>query len=346
LSFTLVSLACTTLAERSACAQETTTQAPKTSELTTGLVYQAPPECPKEDDFIEQVQRRSARVRFVSDGSALKQLSVVISASPDKVVGKLRLVEPDGTTRVRSLNAPTCREAVDGLALIATVSLDPEALASGPPEQPARPPESPPKPQVTKSAPKKKPDLTGQPKKMPREPPEPEWEYAVGAELSSLFASFPQPALGGSLFAGAAWQPKHWFSPLVRATFSYYRTSVSEQPQGDANFSLSVGTVSVCPLRVALAQVGELRPCLFSDTGGLVAWGTHTQAARQHTVLYAGVGASAQASLELGEVLEIIVEGGVGHPLVRDEFVFLPDSFFTTPLVYGKGSVGLAILLP
>lgn len=329
-----------TLAERSACAQETSNDQPKTSELTTLLIYQAPPECPDIHDFTEHVYRRSSRVRFVSDGPSVKQLAVAITVNPDKTVGTLRLVEPDGTTRVRSLNAPSCREAVDGLALIATVSLDPEALTNAPPEKPPAklpPPAPPPKPAKLPPPP---------PKKTTQSPPEPEWAYALGAELGALFNSFPQPALGGSVFGSFAWLPKRWVSPMIRGTVSHFRLSGVEQPQGDANFALTVGTVSVCPVRIPLAQIGELRPCLFSDAGGLVAWGTRTVNAKQHTVLYAGVGGSAQASVELGKVLEIIVEGGLGHPLVRDEFVFLPDSFFTTPQTYGKASVGLAILLP
>src|SRR5450755_1579921 len=96
------------------------------------LAYKAPAACPAVGDFQRSVQRRSTRIHFVDEGSHDRELSIILRKDGDFMVGELRLIEQNGTLRQRSVRFNTCAEAVEGLALIATVSLDPQALLEAP----------------------------------------------------------------------------------------------------------------------------------------------------------------------------------------------------------------------
>ena len=61
------------------------------------LSYRAPDNCPEVAEFQKSVQRRSARVRFVDEGSYQRELSVTLSKE-----GELTIVSEAGTLKPRA----------------------------------------------------------------------------------------------------------------------------------------------------------------------------------------------------------------------------------------------------
>jgi hypothetical protein len=333
------------LVSRRACAQDL---------HPTLLAYKASADCPLVGDFQRSVQRRSARIHFVDEGSHERELAIVLRKNGDFTVGELRLIEANGTLRQRSVRFTTCAEAVDGLALIATVSLDPQALleSPGPVPQTSSPAPAPPPAQPAHAEPARRPAAS------PPAPPVPRkgapTDAKVGVDFNAYFNALPKAAIGGSIVLDLESNSRHLFAPtfLVSAT-RVERLGIHEvvQPPGggrdifDANFALSLLALSVCPLRIG-GDVLVFRPCAFASGGLLSAWATETARAQSNTRGYASWGGAGMLSIRLGEVVEIVGDAGVGLTLIRDQFGFEAVTFWTTPVPYVLTGLGFRLALP
>jgi hypothetical protein len=318
------------------------------------LAYKAPADCPPVGDFQRSVQRRSTRIHFVDEGSHERELWVFLHKEGDFTVGELRLIEQNGSLRQRSVRFTTCAEAVEGLALIATVSLDPEALLSGPhpvPEtSPAETEKAPPPP--VKAARRKA--------KVPPPPPPEESadiEAKVGLEASVLFRAVPKAtAFGGTAFLDVGSSSRHWFSPVFSGAITHVErlgiAGDSSDAISRANFALTLVTLSGCPLRIG-GNVVVFRPCARASGGALRAWGTDTNQAQAATRNYWSWGGAGVLSAQISELVEIVGDAGVGVNLIRDTFTFgrctTPSDCTQvgkTPPLYISTGLGLRLLLP
>jgi hypothetical protein len=318
------------------------------------LAYKAHVDCPLVGDFQRSVQRRSTRIHFVDEGTHDRELSIFLRRDGDFTIGELRLIEANGTLRQRSVRFATCADAVEGLALIATVSLDPQALLEAPAPVPETPPSSP-KPT--------KPPLARPPRVEPNPPPTPPetsgFELKAGAEFSTYLHALPKPAFGATVFVDGGSGSRHWFAP----TFTLASTHVERlgiatgpaDPISRANFALTLFTLSACPLRIG-GEVVVFRPCAALSGGVLRAWGTETKDPQPATRNYWSWGGVGTLSVRLGEVAEIVGDAGVGVTLIRDTFTFgdcrngpnAPDctpAGKTQPLYISTG-LGFRLLLP
>ncbi|HEY0463150.1 MAG TPA: hypothetical protein VGC79_03025, partial [Polyangiaceae bacterium] len=158
------------------------------------LSYRAPAGCPTVADFQNSVQRRSARVRFVEAGAHDRHLSIVMRKDGEFMRGELRLSERDGSLRQRNVRFTTCSEAVEGLALIAVVSLDPQALLE--PDQPQQPARVTPQPVHAPPNSEKRDSSAGTRQSKTR--------LAVGGEFTVAPRALPATAFGGALFVDLA----------------------------------------------------------------------------------------------------------------------------------------------
>jgi len=298
------------------------------------LSYRAVDGCPEVAEFQRSVQRRSARVRFVDEGSHARELSITLSKEGDFTIGELRLIERDGTLRQRSVRFSSCPEAVEGLALITVVSLDPQALVSPPPEQPPPAPPTPPKPPAPVPVP---------PRKKSPAPPAPSAarpEVALGAQFDALFHVVPSAALGGELFVDVASPSRAWLSPLFRLSASHTERRGIPAAGSEANFTLTTGTLRACPLRLGDDRI-VVRPCAFATGGALHAWGTHNANPQTLTRQFWAWGGSAQVFLRATQAVDIVADLGVGAPILRDQFSFQEADFWKTPALYLSSGVGL-----
>jgi len=316
------------------------------------LAYRAPEGCPLVPDFERSVQRRSARVRFVDAGPHERELSIAVRNEREATYGELRLVERDGRESQRHVRFTTCAEAVEGLALIAVVSLDPQALlglekptAEESPSTQAPAPNAAPKPtppptngatHAAKSAPEQ--SSLAQDSSTPSHPSGS--GVALGATFTVAPKALPELALGGSLFGDFAWSSMSWFAPMLRLAFSHIeRRGLASSDGSEANFTLTLGTLSVCPCRLA-AGILELRPCGFGSGGALYAWGSQTTNLQQRTRPYGALGGSLLLAARASEGIDLIADLAVGASLLRDSFGFEQDQPWRTPSLYLSSGIG------
>jgi len=308
------------------------------------LAYRAPDGCPEVGDFRRSVQRRSARVRFVDAGTQERQLSIAIRKEGDALLGELRLVERDGRTSQRSVRFTTCSEAVEGLALIALVSLDPQALlepAKPQPDAPREPAAA--NPPATSTKPASSPSPVARAPAVTRPS---RTGVALGAAFNVAPSALPETALGGSLFVDVALPAQPLLSPLFRLAASHVeRRGLSSSAGAEANFTLTLATLSACPLRLA-SSILEVRPCAFASGGMLYAWGEKTTNLQQRTRPYGALGGSLFVALSVSQTVDIVADIAMGATLLRDSFGFEQDQPWQTPAFYLSTGIGARFAFP
>jgi hypothetical protein len=318
------------------------------------LSYRAPEGCPEVAAFQRSVQRRSSHIHFVDEGSHDRELSIVLSKESDFTRGELRLIELDGSLRQRSVRFTSCAEAVEGLALITAVSLDPQSLL-GPPagEPPAGEPPAgePPKPAVATKPAAPPPVAPSEPTSVPisaaalarATPHEVSVEASVGGAFHATLRGLPEAAWGGALFVDVASTSHSWFAPLARASFSHAERRGISLGDSKSNFALTLGTLSACPVRIG-GSVFTARPCVFGSFGALRAWGTETDTPRVITRPYGAWGGSLLLFLKLSQVVDLVADVAAGTSLIRDRFS-LGSALLSKPSgLYLSNDVGLRVV--
>ena len=313
-------------------------QAPAEPEATR-FEFRAPDGCSSAEDFSARVRRRSWRIRLVTDASVRRSLVVEIQQSGTGAGAALRgtvtVVEADGTTRTRQLKAASCEEAVDALSLIATVTLDPDAmLGEPPPEQPAKP-----QPQAqlrVAPPPPRKP-----PPHFRRPPPTEPYRFSFGLAGALLLNMAPEVVPGGTVSAAFEINPGSWAAPFWRLSLTHAQRRGLEEAGGEAAFAFTLPTLDACPVRLGTRALG-VRPCAFGSLGLLKVWGDGTPADETHSRLYGAAGVALWAGWRVSEIFEIIADGRVGLPFRHDQFALERQVFFTTPTPVFSAGVGVA----
>ncbi|HYJ09440.1 MAG TPA: hypothetical protein VEX18_10535, partial [Polyangiaceae bacterium] len=299
--------------------------------------FRAPEGCGSADDFAARVAKRSARIKLSADGGGARALSVEID-SPDAagvVRGRVTVVEPDGATRARQLKAPTCDEALDGLSLIATVTLDPEAFMGEPVPPPDEPTPVPKPAPATPKAPRK-------PMTLPvRGEPLPLYRLGFGLSGAVLLRVAPEPAFGAQAAVLLELNPGHVLSPAWRLSVSHTRLGGVARGPGEANFAYTLPTIEACPVRLGPKAFG-IRPCGFVTTGALSVWGSGVLEEEEHLRFFGAAGPALLFQVRLSKGIEIIADGRAGFAFKRDDFAFDSVPFFTTPALGFSSALGLA----
>jgi len=111
---------------------------------------------------------------------------------------------------------------------------------------------------------------------------------------------------------------------------------------GHADFTLTVGVLEVCPLRLAALEFSFL-PCARLEAGELDGAGIDilpTREARRGWLSGALLGRAGWTPLR---PISIELEGGAQAPFIRDHFLFLPEQpYYTPPAV--SGIVGASVV--
>ena len=105
----------------------------------------APADCATRSELERRVASRSDRIRFVGAGEPVRALTGEIKPIDDQAFqATLTVVEPDGRRSVRRVLTHSCEEALDALALVVAVTLDPSSAfkepTPGPPPLSEKPP--------------------------------------------------------------------------------------------------------------------------------------------------------------------------------------------------------------
>ncbi|HEY3496701.1 MAG TPA: hypothetical protein VGK73_18505 [Polyangiaceae bacterium] len=287
--------------------------------------YRVPAGCPTAGVFSEQVGARTPLWRRAEG------LSVVVDvrAAPEGTIGHVSL-ERDGRATEREITASSCDEAVQALALIVAILIDPLA-ATGPVFAVPAPPATPVEP-VSPVSPRA----------------ERRWFVLAGTELA--FEGGIAPGLSPGIRVSAAAfrrSPASIVSSLRLSAFRFASGTVPAAGGASAAFELTGGRLEACsfgfaswPLRVV--------PCLFGELGALAASGTHPERSHSETVFWAAAGPAVRASAELANVLYVELEAGAVLPLVAYDFGFEgePVPAHETPVIAGEFSAGLGVRFP
>lgn len=298
----------------------------------THFELRAPAGCSSPEDFSARVRKRSARIRLVS-GPAPRSLVVVIRAAPSGTFrGSVRVSERSGGARSRQLEASSCAELVEGLSLIATVTLDPDALLAEPPPEPDPQPEPeparapPPPPPPIEKPPARSPALSAPKTRL--EEARHRWSLGAGAAL--LLNQVPEIAPGAFAAVALELRPGRIFAPYVRLSVLHAQRRNLDQDGGSAGFALTLPTLDLCPVRLGPRALG-VRPCVYGTLGLVEAWGSAAGGGETHRRLSGSLGAAGWLGLRVTEAFEIVLDARGGAVAPRDRFGFDGRGFFTTP---------------
>jgi hypothetical protein len=241
--------------------------------------------------------------------------------------------------------APTELPAPEPAPTPETSTAPPAAPASEPAPEPAPPPPASPIPPPRAPAAR----ALEVDSKAASAPPDIDLGVGLAAALSLGVA--PQPLLGGALWISAGWARESVWSPELVLSASYQRLGGVARASGQADFALSVATLSLCPLRFGTAAF-VLRPCASGTLGRLEVEGHATFDALSRQLPWRAVGGTLEGLARVGVVEFRAVLGAVA-PLSRDRFSFdVPcaegsvceaDVFHHVAPVTWSGAIGVGI---
>jgi hypothetical protein len=354
------------LGARGAAAAET-----PTSVATVHLEVQAAPSCATREALAALVVARSPRIRFLDDGAGVTALRAEITPGPnDTVVGQLSIVDPGGRRSSRRLSAPTCAEAIDAIALIVVISLDPtyapptSAEAERGPGLPTpapragpgtaagdRHPDATPVTARSSEAPAGSPEESGEQRGKGKEEGGPEparpavRRLGVGAAAQLISGPAPQIIPGVAVRVFAALDRASIWSPALRVTAAHAWQNGIGEPGGTAAFALDTLGLDLCVVRLGI-KVVELRGCAAATAGRLSATGSDTYSPIARERPFVEVGGAAIVGVAIGPILQLSGTFGAGDALIRDAFEFSSQVFHRVSAMTLTVDLGLGLRFP
>ncbi len=321
--------------------------------------YLADADCPAARVFIDELHARSPATPVVDEGRPTPTLVVRITRQKQRVVGRLTLRAADGSGAVRTLEGVTCTEVASGLALIAAVAVSSnapvrdDASVTEPPKTPAASAAGGPIPTV---APSIDADVKNESVGLPREStppaktaaPRPEsvlpgWQLAIGAQGEIVWGASPNLLATVPIFVDVSRRANDVFSPAVRLRFERAGSGAVEVGSQGAQFTLTAGSLDVCPLAWSLATV-RLTPCVRAVVGALEGTGRNVQPTRSGLRPWITAGLLTRARRAIVTPLFLEMEGALFAPLVRDRFFLEPATTVQrAPIVGFSAGIGIGL---
>ena len=300
------------------------------------LDYSAPASCPDAQAFRQQVLGRTKRVSF-AEPAATGPLawSIKIAETSGGSRGTLRVSGEVPSKLERSVKAASCEQVVDALALVAALSVDPDASLT--PREKPRPP-APPPPAAPPPAPAPGPPNTAQ-----RAPADTHaTKLLVGLTLTGRSGIAPRLAWAPRPFVGVSFRSPSGYTWGLLLSAMQVRGSASVDV-GRADFTWTLGRLEVFPVRASFGN-WCLEPALFFEAGQLRARGVAVTAAQELRRPLFSAGALSRLSLLAFDRLLLEVEGGPIVPLLRDRFyLFENTTVFRVPAVTGYIGAGVGV---
>ncbi|HVY25903.1 MAG TPA: hypothetical protein VHB79_05100 [Polyangiaceae bacterium] len=299
---------------------------PAPAELVSLVYSGAAAGCPSETEFVSEIMARVTRpVRFGAGGAAV-QMVVTLFPNGEQVTGKLEVSRATSEPTHRDFTASSCEEVGSALALVAALSLDPNARTDALPvravgtqgaaaapvaEAPASPVAPPPKaPAPTTAA--------------PASPPlnDTRYGYWVGMAGSGVLGAAPKPLGLVGLSAGLRGVRERLLSPSLQLTAAWGKTGVTGPAGSPGEFTWALGRLELCPLSVSLSEPLRLDPCAALEVGRLTARGADTSVVPVTAERW-WVAPGATVSLHAHFDSWFVRAGASAlFPATRDEFVF------------------------
>ncbi len=321
------------------------------------LRYEAPAGCPLTDAFSAQVFVRTTHARVAADGERARTFVVRIAVSPGKADGQVTIRDLDDSVSTRKVRGRTCEEVALALALVTALAIDPTASMSPvPTELPQTPPPPPPPEDAAPEADVQGPVDAGAREVDATTPPRVVSDAAAPAPASVVpipFAAasiaarttlYPDVAAQGGLAFGVELDRGGLLSPEVRALFVGAFADEATTPLGRARYTYIGGRVDACPLRLRMAAVLDVRPCVALEAGQFSARGLDIGDAQRSSKLWLEVAALARARYRPGVgALFVELDTSLEIPLIRDRYIVDPPGavIFRAPPLGVSGAIGV-----
>jgi len=310
-------------------------EAERTTIVSARLELTLPDNCGSPDWFLERIRIRSDRIRFHPDEQSMVVRAQVMRTAAGRIQAKMTLRQRDGTLAARSIEAADCEQALDGLALVTAVTLDPTALARqnpseatlGPKASTPKPPETKPAPTTfTKTADAAPPAL----KPLAANRPRSWWDISLGG--TGVRGPAPGWMVGAEGSIRATWSSVSPLSPSLRLSVSVQQDRGFKADGGIADFSLVGVAFDSCPFTITSGPV-ELRGCAVGVVGMLTSSGRVTASPEIHHRPWYAAGASGTVDVLLGNRIALPLRAFALFPALRDTYQFSPSAFYRTPVV-------------
>jgi hypothetical protein len=330
--------------------------------VTAGLQLDAAASCASRQALVAGVAQRSSRIRLVASAAATPALRASLRLLADgSIAAELVVIHAGGRRSLRRLSAPSCAEAVDALALVIAITLDPASAsehgsgsgtgdASKSNDASSRPGAA---EQGEKSdaarvsgrtgeAPAAESDSSGGRADGADAESAVEFHWQVGADVSLLLGPAPRLMPGVGLELLAAWDGPSLWSPAVRVSAAHYWLSGLSESGGTADFALDAGSFDLCPFRLG-GRVVWLRLCANAQAGRLHAQGSRTFSPQSRSRPFAVLGGSSSFTAKVSSRLVAGAAFSAGRTLFQDEFVFASKVFYGAPPVSLGFGLSLAV---
>jgi hypothetical protein len=303
------------------------------------VVFASTTSCRDPGEFVEQLQRRTGRLRVATSAERALTFQIALSATPAGVEGELRVVDAEGGATTRQVPGLDCHEVISAMALIGALMVDPLAAAMAPPSPPRAPvPVAPPPPSpapVSES-----------------QPSASTWSYGAGQRLTFDSGVAPDVQVGAAAFVELGYALSEPWSLRARLSARSAANVAAAGELASAEFTWNAVRLAACPLSLRPVAGLTLAPCASFELGWLHAAGFDIEPRADDTELIPSAGAELAAAFQLVGPLTIGGELGVlVHLSPEHTFYFDPRQtpgaeVFTLPSVGISGGIGLALSFP
>ena len=301
------------------------------------LTYRAPDGCPDEADFVARLRARTSRARMAWPGEPARTFDVAIDAGPPPS-GSVAVLEPDFPMGTRRVQADTCADVADALALVIALSVDPHAsLAPVTPVAtlPAAPPSSSATPEPASSA------LPPAGKESPPPSSPPRAELFAGVDLAVTSGVAPSALVSGSPYIGWRANAAGAFDPSLRLAFVSATSDAQVLSAGSADFAWTAGRFDVCPVAWG-GRLLRLTACARLEAGALRVAARDVPLPETRVRPWLATGPLARAEWVFLQPVFLEAEIGLLLRPTNDRFYFQPDTtVYRVPLFATSGAIGV-----
>jgi hypothetical protein len=330
------------------------------------LEYHAPPGCEDGAQFFARARSRAPRMRVARPDERARMFVVDIEQRGGRTAGRLVVRNPEGRQTVREIEARDCSEAVDALALVVALVVNPRAISQpAATAAPGEPEPTLPAPTAPSSAPS--PPAPDPPTSTPLPPARATtegeaaansslpanlsrgasvWAFRTGLAAWGISAMAPEPLLGARASAEILHEGTRWMAPSFRASLGYMTRAGFVVDGGTAHFSYAGTNLEICPLRIPPGGPLVLRPCVMADVGLLFSRGADALNPQDVTRPWLDIGAGGRLEWMLGRRVGVELDVACTFPVWRDRFLFGPRSFHRVAAVGGAVALGFLIRIP
>lgn len=318
------------------------------------IAYDASAGCPDFEAFAARVKARSSRLRMAEPGEPARTFAVTL-VDGNPATGELLIVDGDRVDSARSVQADTCAEAAEAMALIVGVAANPirkaQTAAAAPPAPPpvrrAAPPH-PRRPRVHRRPARPVEVIAREetPDQAPAErPPPPGYAYA-GADFALSTGVTPDALVGGAPYFGWQARDEGVLAPEFRLALLRSMSSVAAGPGQTATFEWTVGRLDGCPIAWRRRDL-RVAACARIEAGAIHVDSTAVPEPRAPISGWFAAGPVVRAQRLLVDPLFADLEVAALVRATNDRFVVLPaTTLYEVPLFGVSTGLGVGALFP